>query len=83
MKKHTRPVKCKADPPCDYRTDLNKTIARHYWAKHLTWAEENYKRVPFPDYREVCKVCKTRFSRRDNLTRHLANSPTCKEKLGI
>jgi hypothetical protein len=72
MKHHIRPVACQVHG-CGHKTGDNKDMNRHYWAAHPPWA----KRHNIPrDKGGKCDFCGKKFTRSDNLTKHIKKKHT-------
>lgn len=72
MNIHNKRVPCEADSPerkrlCFELFADNKARNRHYWVSHKEYAKEHN----IPNEKCYCKPCKTSFSRRDFLWRHV------------
>lgn len=64
MKKHTRPLHCEK---CPAAVAERRDLIRHYWTYHQDYARKH----GFQSERSECAVCHRKFTRKDNLTRHV------------
>ncbi|KAL7818013.1 hypothetical protein V8C44DRAFT_210478 [Trichoderma aethiopicum] len=78
LRTHDPQLPCEAEPlgkrHCTKKFADKKGRDRHYWVSHKGYARK--QKIPKPDSR--CENCKTKFSRKDNGTRHLNRFPECR-----
>lgn len=78
LRTHDPQLPCEAEPlgkrHCTKKFADKKGRDRHYWVSHKAYARK--QKIPRPDSR--CENCKTKFSRKDNGTRHLNRFPECR-----